>query len=351
MTAYLYAALAAALLLSWRMARTRLFVAAIALLVVTIVLQPRLLGDNALAHLLFATLLPASLAALSFAGEHGFTLRQLRNQLAIAFAPLLIVAVFCAGRTAQAIHLLSSIAIIGALVGFAVAIFAAVRARRAPEIGMACVVLALIGAFASAAGTNARTSWLLAGSIGLVIALVETAYHMAFHDELTGLPTRRALAGRLRKLQPPYAIAVVDVDHFKSFNDEHGHDVGDQVLRMVAAKLRAVKGGGAAYRTGGEEFTIVFAGLQPADALPHVDVVRETIAQTQFALRRMPRPRRNGSDRRRRKGKAESDALQVTISVGIAAAKTRSANIESVLRAADQAMYRAKSEGRNRVIA
>lgn len=80
----------------------------------------------------------------------------------------------------------------------------------------------------------------------LVAAVAHEAYQMAFRDELTGLPGRRALNERLQRLGRDYVIAMVDVDHFKKFNDTHGHDVGDQVLRLVAGQLRKVGGGGKA---------------------------------------------------------------------------------------------------------
>jgi len=72
-----------------------------------------------------------------------------------------------------------------------------------------------------------------------------------------------------------YVIAMLDVDHFKSFNDTYGHDVGDQVLKMVAAKINGVKGGGKPFRYGGEEFTVIFPRRRLAEAIPHLEEVRK----------------------------------------------------------------------------
>ena len=83
---------------------------------------------------------------------------------------------------------------------------------------------------------------------------------MAYDDELTGLPARRALNEALTRLRGVYTVAMVDIDHFKRFNDEHGHDVGDQLLRMVGARVGEVRGGGRAFRYGGEEFAVLFPG-------------------------------------------------------------------------------------------
>ena len=192
---------------------------------------------------------------------------------------------------------------------------------------------------------------MLAAGLVLIVALVETAYAMAYHDELTGLPGRRALSQALASLEPPFALAVVDVDHFKSFNDRHGHDVGDQVLCMVASKLRAVGGGGRAFRSGGEEFTMVFAAMSKREALPYVEDVRAAVAKAEFALRGHPRPKGKKAAAARGRGKAASSKLQVTVSVGVASSTAKNNSVEDVLKAADKAMYRAKNQGRNQVVA
>gem|GEM_PF-6843563 len=93
--------------------------------------------------------------------------------------------------------------------------------------------------------------------LALTVAVAHEAYQMAYRDELTGLLGRRALNGRLQRLGRRYVLAMVDVDHFKRLNDRQGHDIGDHMLRMIAAHLRWVDGG-KAYRYGGQE---IHAGL------------------------------------------------------------------------------------------
>src|SRR5207302_1408861 len=105
-------------------------------------------------------------------------------------------------------------------------------------------------------GQVALVSILDRATPALTAALVEASYHMAYQDSLTGLPARRALNEALLRLGGHYSVAMIDVDHFKRINDRHGHDVGDQVLRIIAAKLAQVPGGGKAYRYGGEEFAV-----------------------------------------------------------------------------------------------
>jgi diguanylate cyclase (GGDEF)-like protein len=226
-----------------------------------------------------------------------------------------------------------------------------VLARRPQEAALMWLVVIVACALAAPAASTTRGVWMIAGAAVLIVALVEMAHAMAFHDELTGLPARRALTQKLNTLRAPYAVAIVDIDHFKSFNDEHGHNVGDQVLRMVAARLRAVGGGGTAYRSGGEEFTLVFPGLEKREALAEVEIVREAVANARFALRRLPRPNAERGQAKRGQGSESSQHLQVTISVGVAAATDDTEPTSALLQAADKAMYKAKTAGRNRVMA
>jgi diguanylate cyclase (GGDEF)-like protein len=194
-----------------------------------------------------------------------------------------------------------------------------------------------------------HTPWTgaLLGAAGLVflVALLQTSWRMAFLDELTGLPGRRALEERLLKLDDDYVIAMVDVDHFKRFNDTWGHDAGDEVLRMVAARLAAVESGGRAYRYGGEEFTIVFGGCEVRDTLAALGALRKQIADETFVIRR--RDRRAGDTRRA--GPDDEREVRITISIGVAGSARGGATPHEVMRSADKALYRAKKAGRNQV--
>jgi diguanylate cyclase (GGDEF)-like protein len=179
----------------------------------------------------------------------------------------------------------------------------------------------------------------------IIISVLETAYAMAFHDELTGLPARRALNTALHGLGRHYVIAMLDIDFFKKFNDRFGHNVGDQVLCMVAAHLRRVGGGGRPYRYGGEEFTILFAGKSKDDAIPHLENLRQSIEASQFALRGKNRPKK--PPKKLKKIKAQPKTVSVTISIGVAEPDKNHSRPVSVMKVADQALYRAKNRGRN----
>lgn len=193
------------------------------------------------------------------------------------------------------------------------------------------------------------SSVLFAGAaLALIWGLLRSSHDMAYRDELTGLKGRRALNETLRGLGGRYVIAMTDVDHFKKFNDSHGHDVGDDVLKMVAAQLAMVTGGGQVFRYGGEEFCIVFKRRDLAECAPHLDAVRERIANYQLTLRdrkRRPRDAQQGSAARgaRNGGKTVS----VTISIGAAERNALHAKPEAVIKQADKALYEAKGAGRN----
>jgi diguanylate cyclase (GGDEF)-like protein len=207
-------------------------------------------------------------------------------------------------------------------------------------------------------GRSSR-AYMATGGLILVSSIIENSYHLAYHDELTGLPARRAFNEALLGLEEPYALAVVDIDHFKKFNDTFGHETGDEVLRMVASKLAFVTGGGQAFRVGGEEFSILFPGKSLTETLPHLESLRTEIEGSTFRPRggveRRVTPR--GPDRRnvRRKNirprpnPPQSDQLSVTVSIGAAAPTIRTQVVEEVIKSADKALYRAKQSGRNRV--
>jgi diguanylate cyclase (GGDEF)-like protein len=221
------------------------------------------------------------------------------------------------------------------------------RIRTAKESGIFWALVMLFAALAAAGRWAYLSFYLATASFILLVSVIELSHAMAFKDELTGLPARRALKEDLLKLGSDYCVAMLDIDHFKKFNDKHGHDVGDQVLRMVASRLAGVTGGGKAFRYGGEEFTIIFPGRYSEDALHHLDEVRRVVAGSGFAIRSGGRPR----TRPRKPGTRRNPAkrVSVTISIGAAWPDGRGATPDEVLKSADKALYRAKKAGRNRV--
>jgi diguanylate cyclase (GGDEF)-like protein len=184
----------------------------------------------------------------------------------------------------------------------------------------------------------------------LLAAVLQESHRLAFRDELTNLPSRRALEERLTGLGPTYAIGMIDVDNFKQFNDAHGHHIGDQVLKLVAARLEAIEGGGTSYRYGGEEFCVLFSDRTLEQALPHLEQLRKDIEDYRMAVRGGDRPREKGTGSRLRATRAPEKTLSVTVSIGAAERDDTLIRPALVIRAADEALYRAKRAGRNRVM-
>jgi len=190
-----------------------------------------------------------------------------------------------------------------------------------------------------------------AAGLCLVWGIMRSSHAMAYRDELTGLPGRRALNERLKMPFGGYVVAMLDVDHFKKFNDTYGHDVGDEVLRLVASRLRRVGGGGKAYRYGGEEFCIVFPRRDLEYCAEHVDRVREMIADYRMSLRNKnlrPVRARQGA-KKRGATRLGASQVSVTVSAGLAVRSEDAPDADAVIAAADKQLYRAKRGGRNRV--
>ncbi|MBA1276604.1 diguanylate cyclase [Stutzerimonas stutzeri] len=226
-----------------------------------------------------------------------------------------------------------------------------VQYLRRPRPVHAAQFVALIGlllmlpqVFSRPGTLNVMSSLLM---LMLVVAIAQEAYQMAFRDELTGLPGRRALNERLQRLGRNYVIAMADVDRFKAFNDTHGHDVGDQALRLVASRLRKVGGGGRAYRYGGEEFALVFPGRDLEHCLVHLEAVRQAVEDYPLQLRDKSNRPKDAERGRQRRGASSAASVSVTISIGVAERLITQRSPEEVIKSADQALYSAKSAGRN----
>jgi len=248
---------------------------------------------------------------------------------------------------------------------FVVAVVEAWEQHSPLIIGMAGALVAFFVACQWPSTPGVFAAFFSAAGAILLLAVLQESHRMAFHDELTGLPGRRALEERLVALGPVYTIAMVDVDHFKKFNDTHGHEIGDQVLKLVGARLAELDGRGKAFRYGGEEFAVVFFDQNMQEALPQLEDLRQNIESYRMAIRTDDRriDSRPGNDRRASTGtpkhpRPDSDVrafrkpdqvLSVTVSIGAAEHDEYLNSAAKVIRAADQALYRAKEQGRNRV--
>jgi diguanylate cyclase (GGDEF)-like protein len=213
------------------------------------------------------------------------------------------------------------------------------------ELGSAVMLLVALYAFAEPSVTLPRMALIGLACVSFIPVVLWAAYQMAFVDPLTGLKNRRALDERLSRGGWKLGVAMVDVDFFKKVNDRHGHDVGDRVLAAVAREL-ARTAGCTAYRYGGEEFCLVF---RPG-ALKHAGEIMERLRGRIEAMRiRQGKSHLATKVHAVRKGAGPGE-LKVTVSIGLASRSAETRTTEAVLKAADQALYKAKQRGRNCVV-
>jgi diguanylate cyclase (GGDEF)-like protein len=352
----------AGVLLGWRFHRGQLVLALLVLLAAEralLVWAPVGAAASGQARVIFtalAVLVPLDLVALAWLTERGIGLWV---PVVIAAEPL-AVALFLSPELAPVTRALEH-TLVGAtgamptalsepaLLVFALALVLTVtRFLMRPTIiqsSFAWAIAAALLAFGPGGGGPVASVYFSIGGLILVVSLIETSHRMAYMDDLTGLPGRRALDEALPRLAGTYAIAMADIDHFKRFNDEHGHDVGDQLLRKIGVALERVGGGGRAYRYGGEEFALLFPGRTADEALPHLEAVRKAIERSTFTLRGRDRPAAKPPQPPPAAGRRR---IAVTISIGVAGSRGDAPAPEDVIRAADQALYRAKHAGRNR---
>jgi diguanylate cyclase (GGDEF)-like protein len=363
---YPYAVFGAGLLLGFRFHRSQLLFATLVLAVADRILLQYAAGDGPMegtARIIFNTaalLVPLNLAGLSFIAERGLVTARGLLRLVIILAQLPVAALLCrpeqAGVAALLEHRLLDIPFVAglpiaqpALLAFGVAFgLIIVRFICRPDLIASGFMWALVATLlALTAGRMGAASTLYFSTAGLilVVSAIETSYVLAYRDELTGLRTRRALTEALLKLGGRYAVAMIDVDHFKKFNDRYGHDAGDQLLRMVAAKVTKVLGDERAFRYGGEEFCVLFPGQSVQDAMPHLEILRRAVEASSFTLRDPDRPTKKPE----RPKANDAPGQTVTVSIGVAEKKDRSTDPQEVIKAADEALYRAKNAGRNTV--
>jgi two-component system cell cycle response regulator len=170
---------------------------------------------------------------------------------------------------------------------------------------------------------------------------LDYSLEMAVTDALTGLHNRRYMGGQLQALMgraghggDPVAVLVMDIDHFKLVNDGFGHDSGDEVLREFAVRLATnVRAIDLPCRLGGEEFVVVMPGASLEDAVQVADRIRRDVGGQPFPIM------------------GGTEALTITVSVGVAASAGADDTPDALLKRADEGVYEAKARGRNQVIA
>jgi diguanylate cyclase (GGDEF)-like protein len=395
---YYVAAFAAGLLLAWRFNSSRVLFSLLVLLLAhravdffgtagPLHVREIHTGPGRTALALAALLIPLNFVAFALMRERGLIIAGIAPRFGLVFLEAVAFAVFCRPENTPAS---SHYPMGGAIppwillsfpVAIAVFVWRFFQTRKPIETGFVWAVTAIFLWLQFAPLGKMSDAYVATAALILAASLIETSYVLAYHDELTGIRGRRAFNEFLLSLEQQYAIAIVDIDHFKKFNDTYGHDVGDQVLCMVAKRLAQVGGDGQAFRCGGEEFAVVFRNISAQEAFEHLDALRQIVEKSTFRMRSSDRrserkagesaessDRRSREPDRRRSAKKKIaqipaarpknalrstshllDHLSVTVSIGIAEPSTRNRQPEQVIQAADQALYRAKHKGRNRV--
>ncbi len=384
---YYVAVFAAGLLLAWRFNSSRVLFSLLVLLLAHRAVDFFAAGQvhtgpGRMAVALAALLIPLNFIVFASMRERGLIVAGIAPRFGLLFLESVVFAVLCRPENSPADprHPSSAAIPLWILLSFAAAIAGFVRrffqTRKPIEPGFAWCVVAVFLWLQFAPVGKMSVAYVATAALILGASLIETSYVLAYHDELTGIRGRRAFDESLLSLEQQYAIGIADIDHFKKFNDTYGHDVGDQVLCMVAKRLSEVGGDGQAFRCGGEEFAIVFRNTSAKEAFENLDALRQIIEKSTFQVRGSERRAARRAERstegeaagrsdrravesdRRKSAKKKTaaaspnkspDSLSVTVSIGVAEPSTRYRQPEQVIQAADQALYRAKHKGRNRV--
>src|ERR1022692_386187 len=313
---YYFGGFAAGLLLAWRFNSSRVLFSLLVLLVAhravdffaagQINAASVHTGPGRTAVALAALLVPLNFIVFAAMRERGLIIAGVAPRFGLLFLESVVFAVLCRPENSPAnpphhgaaaiplwtLLLLTSIA--------AIAVFVRrfFQTRKPIEPGFVWSMAAVFMWLEFAPVGKASDAYVATAALILAASLIETSYVLAYHDELTGIRGRRAFNESLLSLDQQYAIAIVDIDHFKKFNDTYGHDIGDQVLCMVATRISHVSGNGHGFRCGGEEFAVIFRGLSAKEALEHLETLRQIIESSAFHVR--------GADRRSEKNAEKS---------------------------------------------
>lgn len=367
-----YSALLIGLLLAWRFHSSR-----ICLAITVVFLASQAIGiSEAAGHIsrmtpvlaFICVLLPLDFIVIAMMDERGFQISALAPVAIFLFLQLVFITVLASGMGPKARHAgtepLPNYILVTFLAAGLILLSRGLITRKPVDHALFWSFTACLLFIQFRSSPRISSVYVLASLVILAFSVVETSYLLAYHDELTGLPSRRAFNEALSHLQEPYSIAAVDIDRFKQFNDAYGHDVGDQVLRLVATKLGRVTGGGQAYRCGGEEFVILFPGKTCDGIAEDLEHLRSAVETAEFRMREADRrevlrgpERRKPAHGRARKVQQirklargiDKSPLSVTVSIGVAGSSAARRTPDSILQAADKALYRAKANGRNRV--
>lgn len=313
---------------------------------------------NSNSKLLLSPLIPLTVLVLHFTGETGLFSNAGLTKIYLLFGELVALAVFfplVAEEVQQLIGVVPQKRIfVGqlnvpflsgglAVLGYGIMWFTSGRNYYSNYLSllfwtMLTAVLALESGTTWLRGTLPLHSSLLFVGAGTlhVVKVLNLAWGKAYRDQLTQIPGRMALDECLARLTGSYVICMIDIDEFKDFNDTYGHDAGDKVLKKVAWLIDAHTSG-RAFRFRGEEFTVVYSGGTAEDVEEELEELRKTVGDSKVKVTR------------KSKRASKVHEKTVSISLGLADSEGNYENAEEVLNAADNALFKAKDEGRNQL--
>ncbi|CAE6924909.1 COG2199 FOG GGDEF domain [Vibrio sp. B1REV9] len=362
-----YILLGCALVLCYSFKQGRESMVCIAMLFAYFVIQNRLqtplqTGTTLLELTILATLLPVSFLAVFLFNKEGFD-----SQATLTYVALLLMFIFWSYVTLTyyvvggfdewtdsilfIVPSVSKLPLILVLYCIGIVCFLGILVLKKNKIIHAMTYSAMVLASATFIFFDVQyissTMFTLTGLL-IIVYSTSASHQLAFTDSLTLIPSRRALDLDLKHMGRKFTIAMLDVDHFKKFNDTYGHDTGDDVLRMVAARIMKTQGGAKVYRFGGEEFTIVFKGKYSEECEEYLEETREAIAQYKMTLRDQDSRPDDNKQGKKQRGIASSKNKTVSVTASFGVADSRSArNPLETIKLADDALYKAKKAGRN----
>lgn len=366
---YPYVVLAAGVWVGWRFKRSRLL---FVILVLAIADRSLLhfagggaasMGVGRIVYNAVSILLPLNLVVLSLMKERGFMTWQSKWPLGLILFQVLLVALICFFQQLglgpyleySFVELpLFSLIPLGqpGLLAFGVASFILlvgyIQHRGSIECGFLWTLVSSFFALALNKIGPVSTIYFATAGLVLVISVIETSFYLAFHDDLTGLPARRAMNDTLSKLGRHFTVAMIDIDYFKKLNDRYGQFVGDQILRIVSSKLVKITGGGIAFRCSSQRFAVIFPDKFVDETIPHLESLRKGVEIYGFILRHRKRPRKK--PHRIETASASQKRVSITISIGVAEREESHSKAKQVVKEADNALYRAKKAGHNQIV-
>ncbi len=304
---------------------------------------------------LVSILLPVNAVWLGFSKERGIFSTYGRNKAIIILGQLIWVFISIMGKSSAQTDVevvaqaaLSIKAPAFALFVLAIGILLASYLLKKQQMSLTFVAVLLTALIALHFAHRPLVLAVFATAIFVivVVALFDVSYSLAFRDTLTGVLSRRAMEQELLKLGSKYTIAIADLDHFKHINDNFGHDVGDEVLKMVASILQTYSGRAKVFRYGGEEFVILFAGMSCNEVIPQLEKMRKAVERRPFILRAEGRPKDKPDQQKPGSSKGRG-VINVTMSIGVAQKNDLLKTSQDVIRKADEALYKSKNGGRN----